>query len=56
MQWTSRVTTISLEMVLPAAAGYWVDRRLGTNLVFLVAGAIIGFATGIWHLLKLSRR
>jgi F0F1-type ATP synthase assembly protein I len=54
MHWTSLVTTISLEMVLPAVAGRWIDGRLGTGIVFLVLGAILGFATGMWHLLKLT--
>jgi len=48
------VTTISLEMVLPGLIGYWIDRRLGTKLLFLVVGVILGFATGMWQLIKLA--
>lgn len=55
MEWTSRVTAISLEMALPALVGYWADRQLGTGMVLLVLGAILGFGMGMWHLVKLSR-
>jgi F0F1-type ATP synthase assembly protein I len=54
MEWTSRVTTISLEMVLPGLLGYWLDQRLGTRIVFLVLGAILGLGMGMWHLIKLT--
>jgi ATP synthase protein I len=55
MEWTSRVTTIALEMVLPGLLGYWLDRQLGTHLVLLVLGVILGFATGMWHLIKMTK-
>jgi ATP synthase protein I len=54
MEWVSRITTISLEMVLPALAGYWVDERLGTRFV-LVVGVVVGFSVGMWHLVKLTK-
>ncbi|MBN1910796.1 MAG: AtpZ/AtpI family protein [Pirellulales bacterium] len=54
MGWVSQVTTIGLEMALPALAGHWLDQRLGTKLVFLLLGTVLGFATGMWHLLKLA--
>ena len=53
--WTSEVTTIALEMVLPGLGGYWLDHRLGTKMVFLLLGVIFGFSLGLWHLLKLAR-
>jgi F0F1-type ATP synthase assembly protein I len=34
--------TISAEMVVPGLAGYWLDQRLGTRVVFL----LLGFAAG----------
>ena len=55
MQWASTVMSISLEMVLPALLGVWLDRWLGTGMVFLVLGAILGFTSGMWHLLKLAK-
>lgn len=56
MEWVSRITTISIEMVLPGAIGYWIDQRLGTKVVFLIVGAILGFVGGIWQLIKLSKK
>ena len=52
--WSSVVTTVSLEMVVPALIGYWIDRQLGTVMVFLVLGAILGMTTGILHLVRLT--
>ncbi len=53
--WTSRVTTISMEMVLPGLLGYWVDRKLGLPWVFFVLGGLLGLAGGTWHLIRLSQ-
>ena len=52
--WTSRVTTISLEMVVPTLIGYWLDQRLGTRVLFLTLGAILGFVTALRSLLRLG--
>ena len=54
MEWTSRVTTISLEMVVPVLLGLWLDLRLGTWVVFSVLGAILGLGLGMWHLIRLT--
>jgi F0F1-type ATP synthase assembly protein I len=55
MEWSSRVTGIALEMVLPALVGFWLDQRLGTRMVFLMLGAAVGFAAGMWQLIKLAK-
>ena len=55
LEWTSRATTISLEMVLPGLLGYWADQRWETGPVLLVLGVMLGFATGTWHLSKLAK-
>jgi len=52
--WTAQITTISLEMVLPALGGVWLDGKLGTKFLFLLLGAVLGFVVGFWHLLKLT--
>ncbi|MBN2294938.1 MAG: AtpZ/AtpI family protein [Pirellulales bacterium] len=52
--WAAQITTISLEMVLPALGGVWLDGKLGTKFLFLLLGAVLGFAVGFWHLLKLT--
>lgn len=54
LAWSSLVTTVSLEMVVPALIGYWIDRRLGTVMVFLMLGAILGMTGGIYHLVRLT--
>lgn len=53
MQWASQVTTIGLEMALPPAGGWWLDERWGTEPWLLIAGAVLGFAAGMLHLLQL---
>ena len=55
MVWSSRITTIAMEMVLPALLGIWADRRLGTGILFLLLGVVFGFILGMWSLLKLAK-
>ena len=55
MEWSSRITTIALEMVVPVLVGYWLDRRLGSGFVFLLAGVVVGFSVALMSLLKLAR-
>jgi ATP synthase protein I len=55
LEWTSRITTIALEMVLPCLVGFWLDQWLGTWVVLVVLGAIVGFAAGMWQLIQLSK-
>ena len=53
-QWASKITTVSLEMVVPGALGVFVDRRLGTVVVFTLAGFIVGLSLGLVHLLRMT--
>ncbi len=55
LEWTTRLTTIALEMALPGAGGFWLDQWLGTKALFLVLGVIVGFVLGMWHLVLLTR-
>jgi hypothetical protein len=55
MSWSSRITTISLEMVLPAVAGHWLDGKLGTWVVFLMLGAAAGMTLGLMHLIQMTK-
>jgi ATP synthase protein I len=55
LEWTSRITTISLELVLPALFGYWLDQRFGTRVLFLILGMMLGFVTALLSLLRLAR-
>ena len=52
--WASRLTTVSLEMVLPGLGGYWLDHRFKTVPLFTVLGFACGLALGLWHLLKMT--
>lgn len=52
--WSTQITTVALEMVLPAAIGYWLDQRLGTVVVFVILGAILGMAASLTHLLQMT--
>ncbi len=54
MQWVSLVTTIGMGMALPALLGSWLDRRWGTAPWCVTAGAALGFAVGLTHLLQLA--
>jgi len=57
MQWVSRITSISMEMVLPGLIGYYLlDRWLGTKVLFLILGLILGFVGGIWQLIRLTKQ
>ncbi len=56
MYWASRITTIALEFALPALLGLAVDRfvwRFSPAGVLL--GAVLGFAVGMMHLLKIAQ-
>jgi F0F1-type ATP synthase assembly protein I len=55
-EWSTRIMTISLEMVLPGLVGYWIDTKLGTWFVFMLAGFVLGFVTAIKHLLYFTRK
>ena len=52
--WASRITTVSLEMVLPGLGGYWLDGRLGSLPAFTLVGFSLGLILGIWHLIKMT--
>jgi len=41
-------------MVVPGLVGLWIDRQLGTVMVFLVLGMALGMTTGILHLVRLG--
>ena len=56
MEWTTRLTSIALEMALPGVGGHFVDNWLDTKVVFLILGVLIGFAAGMWHLILLTKR
>jgi hypothetical protein len=54
MEWVAKITTVGLEMALPAIGGGYLDRRWGTNYWALV-GVVVGVTVGMWHLLQMTR-
>ena len=46
---------VAMEMVLPGLAGYWLDQRLGTKVVFLLIGFAAGGTAAVVHLMHLVR-
>lgn len=54
--WVSVVTTVSLEMVLPAVGGAWLDKEWSTGPWLLIAGAVLGLALAIIHLIQLTHQ
>ena len=55
-EWSTRIMTISLEMVVPGLVGYWLDNKFGTKFVLMLAGFVLGFITAIKHLLYFTQK
>ncbi len=47
--------TVSIEMVAPGVGGVWLDRWLGTEVLFTVIGLAFGMGFGMWHLLRMTK-
>jgi hypothetical protein len=54
-QWSARIMVVALEMVLPGLAGYWLDQKLGTVVVFMLAGFGLGSTAAVVHLIRMVR-
>jgi hypothetical protein len=54
-QWASRIMIVSLEMVLPGIAGYWIDKKLGTLVLFMLMGFALGCTAAVIHLVRMTR-
>jgi F0F1-type ATP synthase assembly protein I len=54
MEWVAKITTVGLEMVLPAIAGTYLDRYLRTSY-WAVIGLVVGLIVGFWHLLQMTK-
>ncbi len=46
---------VALEMVLPGLAGYWLDQRLGTVVLFMLIGFAVGCTASVVHLIRMVR-
>ena len=54
-QWASRIMFVALEMVLPGLAGYWIDKQLGTRVLFMLVGFAFGSTAAVIHLVRMTR-
>ena len=54
MEWASRIMAVSIEMVLPGLAGWWLDKKVGWN-VFTGLGFVVGLIGGVTHLIVMTR-
>lgn len=54
MDWASRIFTACLSMVLPSVAGHYADQHLGTGIIFLMVGLLLGMFLGIYQLIRLA--
>ncbi len=55
LEWSTKITTVALEMCLPAVGGWYLDQMWGTRFWVLI-GAVIGPPVGIWHLLRMTQQ
>lgn len=56
MSWVSRLTSVSVAMVLPGIVGYFIDQNLGTRALFTILGFAAGMSLGIWQLIRFTRQ
>jgi hypothetical protein len=56
MYWVQQITSIAIEMALPAWLGHWADQRWGTEPWLVAVGAILGMSLALWHLMGIARR
>ncbi len=54
-QWVSRITVVALLMVLPGLAGYWLDQKLGTAVLFMLVGFGLGCTAAAAQLIQIAR-
>ena len=56
MRWVHQITSIAIEMAVPAFLGHWADQHWGTEPWFVGIGALLGFAVAMVHLLALAKQ
>ena len=56
VMWASQISTMGLQVALPALGGYLLDQRWGTSPVLLIIGVFLGFAISLYSIIKLTQR
>lgn len=56
LAWSSTISGIALQAILPALAGLWIDRKLGTVLLFFFLGLVLGMTSAVIQLLRLVKK
>lgn len=54
MEWVAKITSVAIEMFLPAVGGHYLDRWAGTNF-WAILGLVFGVTVGIWHLVRMTK-
>ena len=54
LNWVSRITSVSLMMVLPIVVGRRLDERQGTSY-WSICGLVLGVTIGLGQLLRVAR-
>ena len=55
MWWVQQITSIAVEMALPAFLGHLADEHWKTEPWFVAVGALLGFEVAMLHLLRLAK-
>jgi len=53
-RWATRITTVSLMMVVPGLIGYWVDLQLGIKPALTITGFALGMTAGMYQLIRMT--
>ena len=52
--WATRITTIALELSVPVAVGFGLDRWLSTAPLATILGALLGFVLFMLHTVRIA--
>jgi hypothetical protein len=54
-QWAWRIMIVAIEMVVPGLLGLWLDRQVGTVVLFTLLGFAGGSTAAVVHLIRMTR-
>jgi hypothetical protein len=54
-QWATRIMVVAMTMVLPLLAGHWLDKKLGTVVLFLLIGLGLGCTAAVFQLIHIAQ-